>query len=232
MNELEHIAIIMDGNRRWAKEKGFPQMMGHHRGAENLRKISQLVWENGIKYLTVYAFSTENWKRSEKEVAYIMDLVRKFLKSSIKDASANNVRVRVIGNRQGLAGDIRTQIEELEAATAQLTGLNLQIALNYGGRDEILRASQKLARDYKDGLIGLNQVDEALFKNYLDTSDIPDPELLVRTGGESRISNYLLWQSAYSEIYVSPVFWPEFQEKELKQAIHFYQTRNRRFGGE
>ncbi|RRD94051.1 di-trans,poly-cis-decaprenylcistransferase [Clostridiales bacterium COT073_COT-073] len=232
MNDLQHIAIIMDGNRRWAKEKLLPQMVGHQKGADNLREISQLVWENGIKYLTVYAFSTENWKRSPKEVNYIMDLARKFLKTSIKDAAANNMRVRVIGNKIGLAQDIREQITELEKATVDFTGLNLQIALNYGGRDEIIRAAQKLMQQCKDGIIEAAALNEELFEHYLDTSDIPAPELLIRTGGESRVSNYLLWQIAYSEIYITNVFWPDFKEADLREAINFYLARNRRFGGE
>lgn len=232
MNELQHIAIIMDGNRRWAKQKRFPQMVGHQKGAENLREISRLVWESGVKYLTVYAFSTENWKRSQKEVDYIMDLARKFLKTSIKDATDNNMRVRVIGNKEGLAEDIRLQIEELERVTANFTGLNLQIALNYGGRDEIVRATRKLAEACQKGQISPSSIDEDVFANYLDTAEIPAPELLIRTGGENRISNYLLWQIAYSEIYVTEVFWPEFKAAELKEAINYYMSRNRRFGGE
>ena len=228
MEDLQHIAIIMDGNRRWAKKRLLPQMVGHQRGAETLEKVSRLVWEKGIRYLTVYAFSTENWKRSAKEVEYIMDLARKFLKTSIRDATQNNMRVRVIGNKKGLAEDIQVQIEELEQATAGFTGLNLQIALNYGGRDEIVRAAEKLLRTGQTE----GKLTEEAFAGYLDTAGIPDPELLIRTGGESRLSNYLLWQAAYSEIYVTDVFWPDFGETELDQAIGYYQTRNRRFGGE
>ena len=232
MNDLQHIAIIMDGNRRWAKQKFLPQMAGHQKGADNLKEISRLAWENGVKYLTVYAFSTENWKRAKNEVDYIMDLARKFLKTSIKEATSNNMRVRVIGNKDGLAQDIKEQIKELEQVTAGFTGLNLQIALNYGGRDEIIRATRRLMQECKEGKIEAPSLDEKLFNNYLDTLDIPEPELLIRTGGESRISNYLLWQIAYSEIYITDVFWPDFKEKELKEAINFYLTRNRRFGGE
>ena len=205
-----------------------PQTLGHQKGAETLEKISRLVWDKGIRYLTVYAFSTENWKRSAKEVEYIMDLARKFLKTSIRDATQNNMRVRVIGNKKGLAEDIQAQIEELERATAGFTGLNLQIALNYGGRDEIIRVAERLLQA---GRTAENLTEEA-FASYLDTAGIPDPELLIRTGGESRLSNYLLWQAAYSEIYVTDVFWPDFGETELDRAIGYYQTRNRRFGGE
>ena len=161
-----------------------------------------------------------------------MDLARKFLKTSIKEATSNNMRVRVIGNKDGLAQDIKEQIKELEQVTAGFTGLNLQIALNYGGRDEIIRATRRLMQECKEGKIEAPSLDEKLFNNYLDTLDIPEPELLIRTGGESRISNYLLWQIAYSEIYITDVFWPDFKEKELKKAINFYLTRNRRFGGE
>ena len=228
MEDLQHIAIIMDGNRRWARKRLMPQTLGHQKGAETLEKISRLVWDKGIRYLTVYAFSTENWKRSAKEVEYIMDLARKFLKTSIRDATQNNMRVRVIGNKKGLAEDIQAQIEELERATAGFTGLNLQIALNYGGRDEIIRAAERLLQA---GRTAENLTEEA-FASYLDTAGIPDPELLIRTGGESRLSNYLLWQAAYSEIYVTDVFWPDFGETELDRAIGYYQTRNRRFGGE
>ena len=228
MGDLQHIAIIMDGNRRWAKKRLMPQTVGHQKGAETLEKVSRLVWEKGIRYLTVYAFSTENWKRSAKEVEYIMDLARNFLKTSIRDAAQNNMRVRVIGNKKGLAEDIQAQIEELEQASAGFTGLNLQIALNYGGRDEIVRAAERFFQTAGTK----EKLTEEIFADYLDTAGIPDPELLIRTGGESRLSNYLLWQAAYSEIYVTDVFWPDFGAEELNRAIDFYQTRNRRFGGE
>lgn len=228
MEDLQHIAIIMDGNRRWARKRLMPQTVGHQKGAETLEKVSRLVWDRGIRYLTVYAFSTENWKRSPKEVEYIMDLARKFLKTSIRDAAQNNMRVRVIGNPKGLAEDIQAQIRELEQATADFTGLNLQIALNYGGRDEIVRAVKRFVQAGKPA----EELTEEMFADYLDTAGIPDPELLIRTGGESRLSNYLLWQAAYSEIYVTDVFWPDFGAEELDRAIGYYQTRNRRFGGE
>ena len=205
-----------------------PQTVGHQKGAETLEKVSRLVWDRGIRYLTVYAFSTENWKRSPKEVEYIMDLARKFLKTSIRDAAQNNMRVRVIGNPKGLAEDIQAQIRELEQATADFTGLNLQIALNYGGRDEIVRAVKRFVQAGKPA----EELTEEMLAGYLDTAGIPDPELLIRTGGESRLSNYLLWQAAYSEIYVTDVFWPDFGAEELDRAIGYYQTRNRRFGGE
>lgn len=228
MEDLQHIAMIMDGNRRWARKRLMPQTVGHQKGAETLEKVSRLVWDRGIRYLTVYAFSTENWKRSPKEVEYIMDLARKFLKTSIRDATQNNMRVRVIGNPKGLAEDIQAQIKELEQATADFTGLNLQIALNYGGRDEIVRAVKRFVQAGKPA----EELTEEMFADYLDTAGIPDPELLIRTGGESRLSNYLLWQAAYSEIYVTDVFWPDFGAEELDRAIGYYQTRNRRFGGE
>ena len=228
MEDLQHIAMIMDGNRRWARKRLMPQTVGHQKGAETLEKVSRLVWDRGIRYLTVYAFSTENWKRSPKEVEYIMDLARKFLKTSIRDATQNNMRVRVIGNPKGLAEDIQAQIKELEQATADFTGLNLQIALNYGGRDEIVRAVKRFVQAGKPA----EELTEEIFADYLDTAGIPDPELLIRTGGESRLSNYLLWQAAYSEIYVTDVFWPDFGAEELDRAIGYYQTRNRRFGGE
>lgn len=232
MNELQHIAIIMDGNRRWAKKRFLPTLVGHQRGAETLRKISQLVWERGIPYLTVYAFSTENWKRSAQEVNYIMDLARRFLKTSIEDATENNMRVKVIGNRNGLAADIREQIDALEKATEHFTGLTLQIALNYGGRDEMVRAAKRMLQDFQAGKIDGENLSEEVFETYLDTAGIPSPELLIRTGGEMRISNYLLWQIAYSEMYVTDTFWPDFDEQELDRAIAYYQKRDRRFGGE
>lgn len=232
MNEIQHIAIIMDGNRRWARQRMLPTMFGHQKGADKLREISRLVWDRGIKYLTVYAFSTENWKRSESEVKYIMDLARKFLKNSIEEARENNMRVRVIGNRSGLAEDICRQVEELEKATKDFTGLNLTIALNYGGKDEIVRATRAIAEAVRKGQMDITQIDEQVFENYLDTKEMPEPELLIRTGGETRISNYLLWQIAYSEIYITDGFWPDFNESELEKAIEYYQARNRRFGGE
>lgn len=229
--ELQHIAIIMDGNRRWAKSKRFPQIQGHRKGADNLTKICRAVWEAGIRYLTVYAFSTENWKRSPQEVEDIMNLARKFLKNSVADARKNQMRVRVIGNKSGLAKDIQESIQELEEASRDFSGLTLQIALNYGGRDEITRAARRIAEAVAAGELASANISEAIFERYLDTAGIPDPELLIRTGGEKRISNYLLWQIAYSEVYVTDVFWPDFDEAELQRAVNYYFERNRRFGG-
>ena len=227
----QHIAIIMDGNGRWAKQKRMPRNYGHMQGSKRVEDICRAAHELGVKYLTIYAFSTENWSRPADEVKALMKILRDYLKESVKKASENNMRVRVIGDRERLDEDIRASIEHLEKVSSGNTGLNFQIALNYGGRDEMLRAIRKIAADCKDGELSVEDIDEKLFASYLDTSDIPEPDFMIRTSGEQRLSNFLLWQTAYSEFYFPEVLWPDFDKKELKKAIEEYTKRDRRFGG-
>lgn len=231
LNIPQHVAIIMDGNGRWAKKRLLPRNMGHKAGAKVVEQICEDAYNLGIKYLTVYAFSTENWKRSVEEVTGIMNLLRNYLKDCIERASKNNMRVRVIGDRSALDGDIVARIEELEKKTADYDGLNFTIALNYGGRDELRRAVEGIAADVKAGSISDCNIDEKLIGSYLDTKDLPDPDLLIRTSGELRISNFLIWQLAYTEFYFTDVFWPDFDVEELKKAIRYYNGRDRRYGG-
>ncbi len=227
----EHVAIIMDGNGRWAKKRMLPRNMGHVQGAKTVEQICEDADSVGIKYLTVYAFSTENWSRPEKEVNAIMKLLRNYLKDCIKRANSNNMKVRVIGERSRLSEDIREKIEELEEASKNNTGLNFTIALNYGSKDEITRAVKRLAKDCVDGTADVDKIDEAMISGYLDTAGIPDPDLLIRTSGEERLSNYLLWQLAYAEFYFTDVLWPDFNKDELIKAIEKYNGRDRRYGG-
>ena len=227
----EHVAIILDGNGRWAKKRFMPRNYGHSQGAKTVEQICEDAWDIGIKYLTVYAFSTENWRRPDKEVKALMRLLRKYLKDCIERTAKNNMRVRVIGDITPLADDIKEKIVELEEVSKNNTGLNFQVALNYGGRDEIIRAIKKCASDCADGLIKPDDITEELFSERLDTSDIPDPDLLIRTSGEQRLSNFLLWQLAYTEFYFTDVLWPDFNKKELQKAIDYYASRDRRFGG-
>lgn len=226
-----HVAIIMDGNGRWAKKRLMPRNAGHVQGAKTVEQICEDADSLGIKYLTVYAFSTENWNRPESEVSAIMKLLRNYLKDCIKRANNNNMKVRVIGERSRLSDDIRKKIEELEIASSGNTGLNFTIAINYGSRDEIIRAVKHLVNDVKSGVVGEEDITEELFSSYLDTAGIPDPDLLIRTSGEERLSNYLMWQSAYTEFYFSDVLWPDFNKNELIKAIEKYNGRERRFGG-
>lgn len=226
-----HVAIILDGNGRWAKAKGMPRNYGHTQGAKNVEVICEEAWNMGIKYLTVYAFSTENWSRPEKEVAALMKLLRNYMKNCVKTAHKNHMRVRVIGDKSRLDEDIQRSIEELERETKDNDGLNFQIAINYGSRDELLRAVRRMAADVKNGRLLEQEICEEIFSSYLDTADIPDPDLLIRTSGELRISNYLLWQIAYSELYFCDVPWPDFSKEELEKAVEDYNNRDRRFGG-
>lgn len=227
----DHIALILDGNGRWAKKRGLPRTMGHKEGCITVEKTVEIAARMGIKYLTVYGFSTENWKRSTEEVGALMQLFRYYMVRLLKIASANNVRVRMIGDRTRFAQDIIDGLNKLEDGTKDNTGLTFVIAVNYGGRDEIVRAARKMLADGKEGLLSPEQVDEACFNSYLDTAEIPDPDLLIRTSGELRLSNYLLWQLAYTELYVTDCLWPDFNEEELKKAIAQYNSRERRFGG-
>ena len=230
MNVPQHIAIILDGNRRWAKAKGMPRNYGHAQGSKNVEKICEEAWRMGIKYLTVYAFSTENWSRPENEVAALMKLLRNYMKTCLKTAAKNDMKIRVIGDIEPLDDDIKSRIRELEAATTDNGGLNFTIALNYGSRDELTRAAQKMAKDCAEGKIKAEEIDESVFETYLDTHGIPDPDMMIRTSGEQRLSNYLLWQLAYSEFYFTDVPWPDFTKEELVKAIEEYNHRHRRFG--
>jgi len=230
MNVPNSVAIILDGNGRWAKAKGMPRTYGHIQGAKNVEVVCEAAHNMGIKYLTMYAFSTENWKRPREEVDALMKLLRDYMKTCLKTAAKNNMRVRVIGDKTGLDEDIRTRIAELEEATKEYTGLNMTIAINYGSRDEIRRAVTKIAKKVKDGEVEPSDISEEMIASELDTFDIPDPDLLIRTCGELRISNYLLWQISYSEIYVTDVPWPDFDGQELEKAVEAYSFRKRRFG--
>lgn len=231
MNVPQHIAIILDGNGRWAKKKGMPRNYGHAEGSKNVERICEEAYKMGVKYLTVYAFSTENWKRPQDEVNALMTLLRNYMKTCLKTADKNRMRVRVLGDKTALDEDIRTRIAELEEATKNNDGLCFQIALNYGSRDEMTRAMKKMCQDCKDGKVDISQIDEAFFESYLDTHGIPDPDLMIRTSGEQRLSNYLLWQLAYAEFYFTDVLWPDFTKEELAKAIEYYNGRDRRFGG-
>ena len=225
-----HVAIILDGNGRWAKKRLMPRNYGHMQGAKTVEKICEDAWNMGIHYLTVYAFSTENWKRPEDEVSALMKLLKNYLKDCIERSNSNDMRVRVIGDKTGLNDEIREKIAELEEMTKNNTGLNFTIAINYGSRDEMVRAMKKMATDIKDGKVPEDDISEETFGNYLDTVGIPDPDLLIRTSGEQRLSNYLLWQLAYTEFYFTDVLWPDFSKKDLEDAVFAYNKRDRRFG--
>ena len=227
----QHIAIILDGNGRWAKAKGMPRNYGHTAGARNVETVCQAAHDLGVKYVTMYAFSTENWNRPEGEVEALMKLLESYLKNCIKTADKNNMRVRVIGDTTRLSERFQERIRELEAASAKNDGLNLQIAINYGSRDEMTRAMRRMSEDVAAGKRKPEEITESVFEEYLDTAGIPDPDLLIRTSGELRLSNFLLWQLAYSEFYFTDVPWPDFHKEELERAIEAYNRRDRRFGG-
>ena len=231
MNVPNHIAIILDGNGRWAKARGLPRGYGHLKGCSNLESICDDFGDLGIKYLTVYAFSTENWKRSQDEVQGLMKIFRNYLKRCIKIADRNNMRVRIIGDVSAFDKDIQENIRILEEHSARYDGLYFQIALNYGSRDEMVRGMRSMARDVQNGILTPEAITEDVFPDYLDTAGIPDPDLLIRTSGELRISNFLLWQIAYSEFYFTEKPWPDFDINELKKAIEAYNNRDRRYGG-
>ncbi len=230
MNIPKHVAIILDGNGRWAKSKGMPRNYGHAQGARTVEVICEEAYKMGIQYLTVYAFSTENWSRPQDEVDALMKLLRNYMKTCLKTAEKNNMCVRVIGDKTKLDEDIRNRIAELENATKGNTGLHFQIALNYGGRDEIVRAAAKLVKQAESGKLTAGQVTEQLLSDTLDTAGLPEPDLLIRTCNEQRISNFLLWQLAYTEFYFTPVAWPDFTKEELEKAIEAYNHRDRRYG--
>ena len=231
MRVPQHIAIILDGNGRWAKSKGMPRNYGHAQGSKNVERICEEAWRMGIKYLTVYAFSTENWGRPDSEVAALMKLLRNYMKTCLKTAAKNDMKIRVIGDIEPLDEDIKSRIRELEEATVNNGGLNFTIALNYGSRDEMTRAVRKMAQDCADGKLSATDINESVFESYLDTHGIPDPDLMIRTSGEQRLSNYLLWQLAYSEFYFTDVPWPDFTKEELVRAVEEFNHRHRRFGG-
>ena len=227
----QHVAIIVDGNGRWAKSKGMPRNYGHVRGAKNLEVICEDAYNMGIKYLTVYLFSTENWKRPQDEVDALMKLFRSYTKTCIKTARDNNMKVRVLGDPTALAKDLQDSLARLVESSKDNTGLNFQIAINYGSRDEIVRAIRKAAQDCVDGKMRPEEITEEGFSAYLDTAEVPDPDLLIRTSGEQRLSNYLMWQLAYTEFYFTEVPWPAFTKDDLWQAIEKYNSRDRRYGG-
>ena len=227
MNIPQHVAIILDGNGRWAKAKGMPRNYGQVHGAKNVEKICEDAYYMGIKYITDYAFSTENWKRSKDELDALMTLLRNYMKTCVKTAKKNHMRVRVIGDKSGLAEDIQASIAKLEEESKDQDGLNFTIAINYGSRDEICRAVKKIVAEG----IAPEDITEQVISDHLDTAGIPDPDLLIRTSGELRLSNYLMWQLAYTEFYFTDVPWPDFNKAELEKAIEKYNGRDRRYGG-
>ena len=226
----KHIAIILEGNGRWAKKRGLPRTAGHTQGAKNIETISRAAYKMGVKYLTIYVFSTENWTRPQSEVDAIMKLLNNYLSDCLKNAKKNNMQVRIIGDKTRLSEDMQEKIAKLEEVSKQYDGLNLNVAINYGSRDEIVRATKKIATKVKDGEIDPNDITIDMISDNLDTKEIPDPDLLIRTSGEERLSNYLLWQLAYSEFYFTDVPWPDFSKKDLEEAIEEYGRRNRRYG--
>ena len=226
-----HVAIILDCNGRWAKAKGRPRNYGHVQGAKTVEVICEEAYKMGIQYLTVYAFSTENWNRPKDEVDALMTLLRNYMKTCLKTAEKNRMCVRVLGDKSGLDEDIRTRIAELEEATRNNDGLHFQIAINYGGRDELVRAARRMSEKIAVGELEPGDIDEACMNSFLDTAGIPDPDLLIRTCNEQRISNFLLWQLAYTEFYFTPVPWPDFTKEELIKAVEAYNHRDRRYGG-
>ena len=230
-----HVAIILDGNGRWAKKRGLPRNFGHLKGCDNVEPVCKAAFNLGIKYVTMYAFSTENWKRPQAEVDELMKLLAKYMKDAMKLSVKNNMRVRIIGDKTGLSDELNKLINELEELSGDFTGLQLQIAVNYGGRDDIRRAfkniileADKSGKTYNELVDSLTE--EVISKN-LDTADIPDPDLMIRTSGEQRLSNYLIWQLAYAEYFFTDTLWPDFGKKDLEEAIEFYSGRDRRFGG-
>ena len=227
----QHVAVILDGNGRWAKQRHMPRTYGHKVGSQVVEDMLSVVDDLGVKYFTVYAFSTENWKRSQGEVSTLMTILRSYLKGCVKKSMDNNVRCRVIGRREELSDDIIASIENLEEKTKNNTGLNFTIAINYGGRDEITRAVRKLATQVSEGKLQASDITEQLISANLDTWELPDPDLLIRTSGEQRLSNYLPWQLAYTEFYFTDVHWPDFNKEELIKAFEKYNKRERRFGG-
>ena len=229
-NSCQHVAIIMDGNGRWAKKRGMPRTYGHKKGAENVVKITRSMKESGVKFLTLYAFSTENWQRSKDEVDALMQLLNEYLDKELKEIMENNVRIRFIGERYMLSPSIQEKMLHLEKESAENTDLTLCIALSYGSRQEILAAAQKIAQKVASGKMDVSQITQEAFSNELYTRDIPDPDILIRTSGEQRISNYLLWQLAYTELFFTDTLWPDFDKNELCDIIQSFNKRERRYG--
>ena len=227
---IQHVAIIMDGNRRWAHSKHLPSVAGHNEGVKSLKQTVQAAIDFGIKYLTVYAFSTENWGRKKEEVQFLMLLLQETIKNETNELNEKGVRIRIIGDLNPLNDDLKETFAKAEDITRDNDTLNLQVAINYGARKEITNAVKNIVSAVQTGNLNLENINEDVISNYLYTSKIPDPDLLIRTGGEQRISNYLLWQIAYTEIYVTEIFWPEFGEEELSKAVMEFSARQRRFG--
>ena len=226
-----HVAIIMDGNGRWAQKRGLPRTAGHKAGAETLRKMVEFAAQSGIEFLTCYAFSTENWKRPKTEVSFLMTLLSTYLEKEAKDLAKNGIRLKVLGDTQGLSSKLQKQIQKAEEITAKGTRLQLNLAINYGGQQEILAACQKFAVEVEQGLSKPNEITIEKLESLLTTRNIPNPDLLIRPGGDYRISNFLLWQLAYTELWFSPILWPDFSEKEFELALENFKNRERRFGG-
>ncbi len=226
-----HIAIIMDGNGRWAKQRGLPRIFGHREGVQSVRTIVEESCRIGLEQLTLYCFSSENWKRPLRETQYLMRLLRHFLVSERKELIEHDIKIKMIGSRSGMPDDVLSEYDKTEAMTSSNTGLTLCLAVNYGGRAEIAEAARKVARDVEDGLINPDGIDESTFGRYLSTADMPDPDLLIRTAGEYRLSNYMLWQLSYAEFWVTPVHWPDFRVTEFHAALRDFARRHRRFGG-
>ena len=230
MNIPIHVAIILDGNGRWAKKRMMPRQYGHAQGAQVVEQICEDAWNMGIKYLTVYAFSTENWNRPDSEVKILMDIFSKYMVDKLQKVGQKNMKIRFIGERSRLDKAMIEKIENLEESTKDNTGLNFTVALNYGSRDEMVRAMRKMAAEIKEGKLEPEDITEEKYNTYLDTAELPDPDLLIRTSGEQRLSNYLLWQLAYTEFYFTDVMWPDFNKEELAKAVEWYANRDRRYG--
>lgn len=230
MNIPNHVAIILDGNGRWAKKRMMPRQYGHAKGAQVVEQICEDAWNMGIQYLTVYAFSTENWNRPDSEVKILMDIFSKYMVDKLQKVGQKNMKIRFIGERSRLDKVMIEKIENLEESTKDNTGLNFTVALNYGSRDEMVRAMRKMAAEIKEGKLEPEDITEEKYNTYLDTAELPDPDLLIRTSGEQRLSNYLLWQLAYTEFYFTDVMWPDFNKEELAKAVEWYANRDRRYG--
>ncbi len=226
-----HVAIIMDGNGRWAEKRGLPRSAGHKQGVETVRRIVRAAGELGVEYLTLYSFSSENWSRPQAEISELFSLLRMFIRKDLADLHKNNVRVRIIGNRDGVPDDICVLLDEAESLTEQNSGQTLVVAFNYGSRSEIVGAARLFAEQVAAGKLSPAAINESLFSSLLDTRDIPDPDLLIRTSGEIRLSNFLLWQLAYAEMLFVDCLWPDFSQEELEKALQTYATRTRKFGG-
>ncbi len=229
---LDHVAIIMDGNRRWARERLLPRAAGHQAGVKSLKRLVRYVGERSLKYLTVYAFSSENWQRKEEEVSYLLKLFSDVLDDEFAELAENKVRLRFIGDLERMPAKLKNSMLETMEKSRENTGLGLQVAINYGSRLELTQAARAIAMDVKRGLLDPESIDEDLLSRYLYTADLPDPELLIRTGGEMRLSNYLLWQSAYTEFYVTSTLWPDFKPEDFDLAVSEFSHRNRRYGGD